>query len=733
MASMWTELKRRNVVRVAIAYSIVAWLALQIADTVTQILDLPNWISQAVLLLLGVGFVIAVIVAWAYELTPEGIKRERDVDRSESITDLTGRKVDFIIIGVLVVALGFFAFDRFVWRAQEAGLDKSIAVIPFANRSADETDANFVDGIHDDILTQLANLSGIDKVISRTSVEQYRDTEKTVPEIAAELGVATILEGGVQRAGGSIRINVQLISADDQHLWAENYDRELTIENMFAIQSEIATTIANEMSAALTEEDEEDLAKQPTDSLEAWEKYQLGRHLMRDRTYASLTQAREYLEEAVEIDEGFALAHVNLADTIIHQVSYGWEEGEDITPDDYMKAMAEARVVAQRALAIDPRLGEAYTTIGYTYFQSSTREDQLQADFYYRKAIELSPNYNKLNRWYPQTLWLHPLNQPAYALTLAERAVALDPLNSTSLTALGLAYEMNGRTDDAARIFDRAIELSSTNMYAVREKIAYLRRQGEYSRAIVTGQDALARLPDSAVILGEITHAYRLLGDTSLYEFWSGRLVEFGVSFFIDLVGGRTALNERRPVAAIQHLEAALEEWPGRWDIIHPLAHAYAMNGQPEQLLDFIGTQAPEMLNREEPAVPPQGAMLVAAAAWALDETGDAAQADKLVELGLEIARTGPRYSDFGYGVEIGDIEMHAVQGNYRFALDALAQAVDNGYRNPEWLESSHFLDPIRSEPEFIAAMEVIREELARQRSELEEMERNGDLAPLPQ
>lgn len=191
-------------------------------DVIGPMLSLPDWFGPTVLILLVIGFVITVFIAWAYEVTPDGIKRERDVDRSQSITHSTSRKLDFVIIAVLLVALGFFALDRFVWQVQEVDLDRSIAVIPFANRSADETDANFVNGIHDDILTQLANLSGIDRVISRTSVEQYRDTEKTVPEIAAELGVATILEGGVQRAGDSVRINVQLFNADDQHLWAEN-------------------------------------------------------------------------------------------------------------------------------------------------------------------------------------------------------------------------------------------------------------------------------------------------------------------------------------------------------------------------------------------------------------------------------------------------------------------------------------------------------------------------------
>ncbi len=254
------ELKRRNVFRVGVAYAIVAWLLIEITATTFPILKLPDWSVTLVTVLVLIGFPLALIVAWAFELTPEGLKRETAVDRTESITHVTGRKLDFAIIGLLVITVVYFAVDKFVLQAEPKQVEvvaeeipaaeaiereKSIAVLPLANRSANEEDVFFVDGMHDDILTQISKIRAL-KVISRTSVMEYRDTTKNLKTIGQELGAATVLEGGVQRAGDRVRINVQLIdAATDEHLWADTYDRKLTAANIFTIQTEIATAIAD--------------------------------------------------------------------------------------------------------------------------------------------------------------------------------------------------------------------------------------------------------------------------------------------------------------------------------------------------------------------------------------------------------------------------------------------------------------------------------------------------------
>lgn len=275
MTSIWGELKQRNVVRVAVAYAIVSWLILQLTDVLVPLLSLPEWVGGFVFLLLVIGFLLALLLSWAYELTPEGIKLEGAVDRSESSTPVAGRKLDFFIIAALSLALVFVVIDQYVLEESPPTAEvfeslRSIAVLPFDNRSAEQENAAFfADGIHDELLTRLAKIADL-KVISRTSVMEYRDTTKNMRQIGAELGVGSILEGSVQRAGDRVRINVQLIDAQtDKHLWADTYERELNTTNIFSIQSEISIAIAKALRATLTPDEQERLVAVPTGSMQA--------------------------------------------------------------------------------------------------------------------------------------------------------------------------------------------------------------------------------------------------------------------------------------------------------------------------------------------------------------------------------------------------------------------------------------------------------------------------------
>jgi TolB-like protein len=283
--SFFTELKRRNVFRVGIAYIVGGWLLLQLTDVLSELLDLPDVVGRVIVLLIIIGLPVALFFAWAFEMTPEGVKREKDVDRTESITPKTGKKLNNTILLMMALVIAYLLFDK-ISGSQDTGAepfaqqssvqtiaaeekaaltpdegeaapssieahkaDKSIAVLPFTNRSPNADDAYFTDGVHDDLLTQLAKIDAF-SVISRTSVLEYRDTAKNLKQIGEELGVGNIMEGAVQRSGNRVRINVQLIDAvSDEHLWAEVYDRELTTENLFDIQSEIARSIATALEA----------------------------------------------------------------------------------------------------------------------------------------------------------------------------------------------------------------------------------------------------------------------------------------------------------------------------------------------------------------------------------------------------------------------------------------------------------------------------------------------------
>jgi TolB-like protein len=406
--SLIKELRRRNVFKVGIAYAVSTWILLQLTDVVTGILTLPEWAPQLILLILLVGFIPALILAWAFELTPEGVKLETEVTRKDSITPKTGRKLDYIIIISLGLSLGYFIWEsRFEQKTAEyeaasaAALveesaveeptpqaeinlddvdENSIAVLPFANRSADQGDIYFTDGIHDDLLTQLSRIDAF-SVISRTSVMEYRDTTKNLREIARELSVANIMEGSVQRAGDRVRINVQLIDANtDEHLWAEIYDRELTTNNLFDIQSEIAKAIATALKATLTDSELASVADVPTENVEAYDLYLQARRYSNDRSMSKNLAGIELLQESLAIDPQFKLGWVELA--MAHLTNYWSYGGDPANRELALEAIEMAR-------SIDADFAELYMAEGLYWYWGHL--DYGRALYNLDKAIEMMP------------------------------------------------------------------------------------------------------------------------------------------------------------------------------------------------------------------------------------------------------------------------------------------------------------------------------------------------------
>ena len=383
--SFFAELKRRNVFRVGIAYVVGGWLLLQLTDVLSELLDLPDVVGRAIVLVVAIGLPVALFFAWAFEMTPEGVKREKDVDRNQSIAPQTGKKLNNTIMVLLVLTVAYLLYDKFTGDtvsdttvaieepapvteevsavaavATEANeTDKSIAVLPFTNRSPNADDAYFTDGVHDDLLTQLAKIDAF-SVISRTSVMEYRDTAKNLKQIGEELGVANIMEGAVQRAGNRVRINVQLIDAgSDEHLWAEVYDRELTTENLFDIQSEIAKAIASALQATLTDTEIANVSDVPTDNVAAYELYLQGKRFALGETEIGYDTAVELYMEALKLDPDFKLAWVGLA--YVYISSY-WTYGGDPIDRD------KARDAIDTAKAIDPDFPELYMAEGAYYY-----------------------------------------------------------------------------------------------------------------------------------------------------------------------------------------------------------------------------------------------------------------------------------------------------------------------------------------------------------------------------
>ena len=443
--SLISELKRRNVLRMAALYLVAAWLIMQVAGVLIDLGNLPAWIGPTVLGLLAIGFPISLLFSWFYEITPEGISLERDVDRAESITHLTGRRLDFIVISLLCAAVILFAYDKW-WSG--GPLPRSIAVLPFQNMSADPEQEYFSDGISEEILNLLGQVPDL-RVISRTSAFSFRNQNLEIPEIARRLNVSHVLEGSVRRSGERLRITAQLIQAESGfHLWSDSFDRDL--DDVFVVQGEIASAISDALKVTLALGDGAgDAVKSgagPTDSSEAHIAYLRGRYLLNRRTTDSIQQARDQFEIAVEIDPDYALAYSGLADSYMLLVAYGVLERDEARP--------KQRAAAYKALELDDKSAEVHASIG-TLLSQGDWDWQGSIDAL-RRATEINPNYGQALQWYANLLAM--VGDPRHLEVIA-RAHAVDPVSLRINVDYGLAHYYNMNYGDAIRQLERTIEL----------------------------------------------------------------------------------------------------------------------------------------------------------------------------------------------------------------------------------------------------------------------------------
>ncbi len=483
--NFFAELKRRNVYKVAVAYAVVAWLLIQIATQVFPFFEIPNWAVRLVVLLLILGFPVALILAWAFELTPQGIKRAEDIPPDDPITSRTGRKLVGITIALAIVAAGLLALPFFRSKphhpskapvppaaaALPAIGDKSIAVLPFDNLSEDKANAYFAEGVQDEILTRLAKVADL-KVISRTSAQRVKATGGDLRDMARQLGVSHILEGSVQKAGESVRVNVQLINpANDTHLWAEIYDRKLN--DIFAVESDIAKTIVETLQAKLTGAEQHALVAEPTQNTVAHQLYLKGRYFWSKRTPADLQKALDYFNQAVREDPNFAVAYAAIASTYSLLPDYSAGTPRDCWP--------KAKTAAQRALELDETIAEAHAAIAAVL---TSEGDIAGADREFRRAIQLNPNYATAHQWYADNV-LMPLRKFDQATTEMKRALALDPLSLVINTDLGALYLMTRRYDEAIVQLRRTLEMDGNYSRARAALGRALELKGEPDAAIV--------------------------------------------------------------------------------------------------------------------------------------------------------------------------------------------------------------------------------------------------------
>src|SRR5213082_1793607 len=455
MTGFFEELKRRKVYRVAIAYVVGGWALAQGLAQVLPVFDIPNSAIRGVIALLLVGFPVALVLAWMFDITRTGIQRTSAVEPHPQSKSRRRRNVILLAVGgsTISIAAGLFLLPRAVAHK----VDKSIAVLPFENLSDDQANAYFADGVQDDVLTNLSKIGDL-KVISRTSVMPYRGKTSNVREIGKALGVATILEGSVRRIGNRVRVNVQLINADtDEHLWAEDYDRDLT--DVFAIQSDLAQKIARELQAKLTPTEKAQIERKPTENSEAYLAFVQAHDLCTrpDKLRPTVEKAEQLFEQATRLDPDFARAFAGLA--WVHNWMYH-------TYDPTPARKEKARAAADTAIRLQPDLPEAHLALGFYYYYCERNYEKALDEFATAKrSLPNSPDVY-------MAIASIERRQGKWAESTAnfEKAASLSPKDVFVLVNLGDNYRANNNFEAADTIFDRAIEASPSSLSARAEK-----------------------------------------------------------------------------------------------------------------------------------------------------------------------------------------------------------------------------------------------------------------------
>jgi len=748
--NFFNELKRRNVFKVAAAYIIVGWLILQAGEVLAPALRLPEWINSALAFFLLLGFPLAMFFAWAFELTPDGLKKEKDIDKSHSISHLTGQKLNYTIIALLIIALSYFVWEsRFSQMGsvsnpqtqtgpdpQLVGEDltltpvearanvpagtalatladkKSIAVIPFRNRSANEENAEFFsDGVHDELLTNLARIEAL-KVISRTSVMSYRDTTKNMRQIGAELGVANILEGGVQRAGNTLRINVQLIDvATDEHLWAKVYDRQLTAENIFAIQTEIASEIANALAATLSPREQALIATTPTTNLEAYDNLLIARQLINRGNWQDLRDAQSYLSKAIAIDPQFAAAYVALARSYANLFETG-----AVALHEIHEPWGDA---VQSALSLDKNNASANAV--YAHFL--WRNDKQGVDEAFAKARQLEPANVDIMEMYGQ--YLRKSFQFDQALQIYQAARELDPVSTGILHGLARMHGARRETDKALELYARIRELDPTNPSAIGPVSGVYMRIGNMVQSIRWLFKAMTIDPQDSDLSNWVARRQWLAWIEQNQNLNPMTLTHWAM---LNIYAGN-------PEAAMEFARQTLDEqMADRWGS-NPIAirtlHIWALNqGRVDTALELIRKAHPELFE-STPYVDASNVTQAIDTAHLLQTAGQNEVADKLLQ--TVMAAYEEPYAVTATWMLTGKAQALALRGKKQAALSELRQRVNDGWRTFwRWdTELNPNFESLHDDQEFLAIVEILRTDMARQYKDVQAMEASGEI-PLP-
>lgn len=554
--SFFEELKRRNVFRVVIAYVVMAWLVMQVADVILNNVEAPGWVFHVILLLLGIGLLFAVFFSWAFEMTPEGIKRESEVDRSQSITSETGQKLNYTIMTVMVLALGYFAYDKFVLSGgrdaalveatvqsveEQAGsdpveaaeADNSIAVLPFADMSPNKDQEYFSDGLSEELLNLLAKIPEL-RVAARTSAWSYKGKGIKIDQVGKELGVAHVLEGSVRTAGNRIRVTTQLIKTDDGfHLWSETYDR--TLDDVFAIQDEISGAVVDALKLTLLGE----VPRVKEISPEAYSLFLQAQHLSNQLRRENYKKAIDLYEQVIEIEPGYAPAWSGISRNYRNM-----GVDQQIPEKEGFRLAFEA---IEKALSLDPELAEAHAR--YANLLLSFNQDPLAAAEHYRTATRLNSNDSDALQGVAEFAVF--LGRTDKAIELTEAAILRDPVDALAHIKLGDYYFQAGRSEEAIASYRVGLNLNPELLEGYYKLATVLLMQGNPDAALAEYEK-------------EFDSEYRMKGRVISFHAL-GRLQDFENEF-----------------------EKFRAEYQDKWP--SEIAHVYAWTGNHDAAFEWLDT-----------------------------------------------------------------------------------------------------------------------------------------------
>jgi len=534
--NFFDELKRRNVIRVGIAYVVVAWLIMQFADVVLNNIEAPGWVFQVIMLVLAIGFPVVIIFAWAFEMTPEGIKKERDVDRSQSIAAMTGRKLDRMIIGIMAVVIAFLVLDRFVLRDESgetpAAIESqiaevveapepvvetgpSVAVLPFVNMSGDANNEYFSDGLTETLLHMLAQLPEL-RVAARTSSFAFKGKDTGISEISKILGVAHVLEGSVQKAGNRVRITAQLIRADDGfHVWSQSYDR--TLDDIFAIQDEIANDVASALDLSLLGTSTPSLHGVATRNTNAYDFYLRALEQQAVFSYSSLATAENLLKNALALDPGFIDAKLALARN--YQKKFGTGLIDEDTAWQSMEPLLQQVEKEHPGDPLTRALTLNYQLRAWSFDLDAERQaavlDELRSllpkiasDTWVRVSVAGRLGFN---------------NEFEDALAVIQAGLVLDPLSESMHSALGDLYRDMERFEDARAAYNRALELAPDNPNVYSDIGEVVESSGDLIGALDWFRQAIEKDPQDHELVAQMATKLFQLGLVEEGTRWASR------------------------------------------------------------------------------------------------------------------------------------------------------------------------------------------------------------------